>query len=92
MKVQWGSSLSNGFSVSNGVRQGGVLSPYLFVVYVDGLLEELSNGGVGCYWGSSFVGALAYADDVLLLAPFASALRCMLSICGTSHHGLVFNA
>ena len=93
MKVQWGSSLSNGFSVSNGVRQGGVLSPYLFAVYL-GLLEELSNSGVGCYWGSSFVGALAYADDVVLLAPCASALRCMLSICSTfaSHHGLVFNA
>ena len=90
MKVQWGSSLSNGFSVSNGVRQGGVLSPYLFAVYLDGLLED----GVGCYWGSSFVGALAYADNVVLLAPCASALRCMLSICSTfaSHHGLVFNA
>ena len=94
MKVQWGSSLSNGFSVSNGVRQGGVLSPYLFAVYLDGLLEELSNSGVGCYWGSSFVGALAYADDVVLLAPCASALRCRLSICSSfaSHHGLVFNA
>ena len=45
-------------------------------------------------WGSSFVGELAYADDVVLLAPCASALRCMLSICSTfaSHHGLVFNA
>ena len=41
MKVQWGSSLSNGFSVSNGVRQGGVLSPYLFAMYLDSLLEEL---------------------------------------------------
>ena len=93
MKVQWGSSLSNGFSVSNGVRQGGVLSPHLFAVYLDGLLEELSNSGVGCYWGSSFVGALAYAD-VVLLAPCASALRCIFSICRTfaSHHGLVFNA
>ena len=49
MKVQWGSCLSRGFSVSNGVRQGGVLSPYLFAVYLDGLLEELSNSGVGCY-------------------------------------------
>ena len=48
MKVEWGSCISQGFSVSNGVRQGGVLSPYLFAVYLDGLLEELSNGGVGC--------------------------------------------
>ena len=93
MKVQWGSCLSRGFSVSNGVRQGGVLSPYLFAVYLDGLLEELSNSGVGCYWGFSFVGALAYADDIVLLAPCASALRCMLNICNNfaTEHGLTFN-
>ena len=50
--------------------------------------------GVGCYYGGSFVGALAYADDVVLLAPCASALRLMLHICNiyASSHGLVFNA
>ena len=31
--------------------------------------------------GSLFVGAFAYADDIVLLAPCASALRIMLSIC-----------
>ena len=31
--------------------------------------------------GSNFVGALAYADDIVLLAPSASALRKMLAIC-----------
>ena len=30
-----------------GVRQGEVLSPVLFAVYLDGLLEELSDSGVG---------------------------------------------
>ena len=48
---------------------------------------------VGCYWGSLFVGALAYADDIVLLAPCASALRHMLSTCSSyaSGHGLIFN-
>ena len=31
MKVKWGNCLSSPFSVSNGVRQGGVLSPYLLL-------------------------------------------------------------
>ena len=35
--------MSNSFHVSNGVRQGGVLSPVLFAVYLDGLLEELAG-------------------------------------------------
>jgi len=34
----------------------------------------LSRAGVGCFMGSNFVGALDYADDIVLLAPSASAL------------------
>jgi len=34
---------SEPFHVSNGVRQGGVLSPYLFAVYLDDLSNELNN-------------------------------------------------
>ena len=43
MQVHWGSCLSDVFHVSNGVRQGSVLSPVLFAVYLDGLLAELSG-------------------------------------------------
>ena len=78
LRVRWNSSP---FKVSNGVRQGSVLSPILFSVYLDSLLVDLSKSGVGCYWGSFFAGAFAYADDVVLLAPCAAALRIMLSIC-----------
>ena len=35
--------------LSNGVRQGSVLSPLLLAVYLDELLVELSVSGVGCY-------------------------------------------
>ena len=93
MKVRWGHSVSNSFHVSNGVRQGGVLSPVLFAVYLDGLLEELADCGCGCYWRNLFAGAFCYADDTVLLAPCASALRVMLNICCSyaSTHGLKFN-
>ena len=91
--MRWGSSFSDSFCVSNGVRQGGVLSPVFFPIYLDGLLEELSDSGVGCYWGSMFTGAFCYADDIVLLAPCASALRSMLKICSSyaNSHGLMFN-
>ena len=59
LRVKWGSTLSKQFSVMNGVKQGGVLSPILYAVYADGLLERLKNTGVGCQLGSRFVGALA---------------------------------
>ena len=94
MRVRWGGCFSEPFGVSNGVRQGGVLSPVLFAVYLDGLLEELSDSGVGCYWGHMFAGALCYADDIVILAPCASALRRMLDICSlyAHDHGLLFKA
>ena len=67
-----------------GVCQGGVLSPILFTPYIDDLLKELSHSNVRCYWENIFVGALAYADDLTLLAPSPSALRKLLAICKKS--------
>ena len=94
MRVCWDNLLSNSFSVSNGVRQGGVLSPILFSVYLDDLLCQLADSGAGCYWGHLFAGAVCYADDIVLLAPCPSALRIMLEICSSyaANHGLKFNA
>ena len=43
LRVKWSNTLSDQFSVMNGVKQGGVLSPILFAVYTDGLLEAAEN-------------------------------------------------
>ena len=43
MQIKWGKHFSEPFHVSNGVRQGGVLSPYLFAFYLDDLSNELNN-------------------------------------------------
>ena len=83
MCVRWDKSLSDSFSVSNGVRQGDVLSPILFSVYLDGLPQKLADSGVGCHWGYLFAGAVCYADDIVLLAPCPSALRILLNICSS---------
>src|SRR5664279_5406755 len=48
---------------------------------MDDLLIRLSNSGVGCFMSLNFVGALAYADDLVLLAPNPSAMRKLLGIC-----------
>ncbi len=52
----------------------------LFCVYIDDLLTLLSEAGFGCFIGPVFVGALVYADDIVLLAPTPMALRKMLAI------------
>ena len=79
MSVRWQSVNSNDISISNGVKQGGILSPVLFSVYADSLLEKLKTSAVGCHVGSSFNGALAYADDIVLLAPSRNGLHQMLT-------------
>ncbi len=80
-RVVWAGFASTYFTAINGVKQGGVLSPILFCIYIDDLLLKLSQCGVGCFIGTSFVGALAYADDIVLLAPSPCAMRKLLAIC-----------
>ena len=93
VRVSWCGLFSEYFLATNGVKQGGVLSPVLFCVYIDDLVR-LSNANVGCFIGSNYAGALAYADDLVLLAPTASALRKMLAICDVyaAEYSMSFNA
>ena len=46
--IRWGQFITSGFTVSNGVRQGGLLSPFLYNLYVDSLTVNLNSAGVGC--------------------------------------------
>ena len=59
--VNWNGVHSSVFSVINGVKQGGIISPILFCIYNDDLLSGSANLGVGC-WQLVCTGALAYAD------------------------------
>jgi hypothetical protein len=94
LRVAWGSAITDYFSAVNGVKQGAVLSPVLFCVYLDNLLIALSKAGVGCFIGCKFVGALAYADDIVLTAPTATAMRKLLKVCDkyAQEYCISFNA
>ena len=47
MYIKWGSTFSLKFHGTNGVYQGGGLSPFLFNVYVNELSECLNKSGIG---------------------------------------------
>ncbi len=81
LRVRWQDEFSETFTATNGVKQGGVISPILFCVCMDGLLTELANSGYGCYMGGVFAGAFGYVDDLKLLTPIVYALHQMTHIC-----------
>ncbi len=64
-----------------GVKQGGVLSHILFIVYIDGMLERLKKSGISCYLSNSYVGGLAFTDDVKMVCPTLSGMKLMYNIC-----------
>ena len=64
MQVRWGEIVSSQFSVSNGIKQGGVMSPVLFTVYLHKLLKNLRQRNIGCKIGATYLGVFGYADDL----------------------------
>ena len=91
--VKLGGNKSNSFRITNGTRQGSVLSPAIFSVYLDDLLKELREKGLGCHIGGWWFGACGFADDLILLAPVRSVLQEMVSVCERYgvEHNLVFS-
>ena len=88
-RVIWQGALSAVFHVKSGVRQGGVLSPWFFNLYVNDLIVHLKLSGLGCYLSHVFVGCIFFADDILLLSGSLLQLQCMLDIC--YDYGLKFD-
>ena len=93
LRVKWNSVFSVMFDICNGVKQGGVLSPILFCLYIDELFVRLKQSGIGCHIGNQYAGAVGYADGVSLIAPSRHAAKLMLSICEKyAHEYDVFNS
>ena len=88
------SSRSRYFNTLNGVKQGVVLSPILFIVYIDELIHRLQSSGIGCHVGKQYLGALGSADDLTLISSSVRSLNKMLLICKKfdDEYNVTFNA
>ena len=94
VQVRWRDKMSVLFRVKSGVRQGGILSPTLFNIYVDSLIVTLRNKRLGCFVKNAYIGCIMYADDLMLLSASVKELQKMLDCCGSigAELGIQFNS
>lgn len=91
--VKWSDAWSEPYRLECGVRQGGITSPTLFNIYINGLIEELSRQHMGCHIDDVCMNSISYADDMVLLSPSVSALTSLIKVCESyaEAHGLKYN-
>ena len=94
LQVRWNSLVSDRFSIANGVKQGVVLSPILFSIYMDKLIKQLRNSIIGCKIVNQYVGVFCYADDISLVCPSITGLKQMVLLCETyvEEYNIRFNS
>ena len=66
MTVRWGACISDSFKLTNGVRQGGILSHQLFNIYIDGLSDIFNNSSKGGYIDGKRINHMLYANDLCM--------------------------
>ena len=81
MCVKWSKVNSAYFNASNGVRQGGILLPKLFAIYVEDLSHELTLCKSWCYIDDQCMNHVMHADDICLMVPSAIGLQKLLDVC-----------
>ena len=94
IQVRWNNSLSSQHNISNGVKQGGYISPNQFSVYVNHLITKLRNSNLSCIYVNEHMGVYCYADNISLLSPTFTGREEMLKICEdfADDHDIIFNA
>ena len=78
---KWGNLRSRSIPLATGVKQGGILSPLLFIMFVDAVLKKLKLSNIGCY--VSCCNSFMYANDLILLSLSVTDLQNLVNLCVT---------
>ena len=79
--------------MSNSVRQGSVLSTYLFALYLDELPCKLREIKAGCCVSDAVLNHICFADDICLLRGSLYGLQELVNVCSSYviSHSIAFN-
>jgi len=84
--VKFDNNISKCINLSARVRQGGILSPFLFSLYVDIVLQRLSDCKLGCFVDGLCYNSFMYADDLILLSHSVMDLQSLFDLCSNTLH------
>ena len=80
-QVLYSGSLSRQFKVSQGTGQGRILAPFMYKVYINVLLNTLTNYAYPIFINGLRVSSPSFADDISLLTTQQSFLAVLMHIC-----------
>ena len=91
--IKWCNNSSDSFPVTRGVRQGGILSPFLFNLYTNPMIKKLNEIHSGYCLNGNIINNLCYADDIALFSPSLGGLQLLISCCEefANHNHITFN-
>ena len=91
--VRWNGKNSKDFRMTNGCRQGAILSAIAYCFYCEGLFVLLKRRRAGCWVESTYCGIFGYSDDNWVLAPSLDSLQNILTTCQeyAASHNLKFS-
>ena len=94
MCFRWCNAISPSFTLFNGVKQSGIISPILFNVYMDVLSVLLNSSNMGWTNWAYFLNHLCYADDLCLICLSSAGIQKLMNLCTkyAVDHSLTYNA
>ena len=78
--VKFNGVTTDWFDVSMGLKQGCILSPQFFNLFINDLTSRINDLKCGVKFGDEKISILLYADDIVLLSSNEEDLQCMLDL------------
>ena len=79
--VLYSGALSREFEIAQGTGQGRILAPFMYKVYINSLLKELSDHCFAISINTLQITAPSFADDICLIALHQSLLKILMNKC-----------
>ena len=80
-KIEMDNTRSVEFNIERGVPQGDPLSPTLFIIFINSLLDEIEKANLGIKMHGITTPGIGFADDLCFMAESMEQLNKLIKIC-----------